>query len=110
MHLILDNLKKELLKVVLLRAPNEAAGVILKDGTVVELQNLSDHPEDSFLLDRAELVKLLQFENEPEEVTLWHSHPSGGVGPSRIDMQQKTPLKYHLVLSLVEGDITPTWY
>jgi len=48
--------------------------------------------------------------DDPQDVTLWHSHPSGGVGPSRIDMQQKIPMANHLVLALVEGEVIPTWY
>jgi proteasome lid subunit RPN8/RPN11 len=44
------------------------------------------------------------------ELTLWHSHPNGGVGPSRIDMQQRLPHFEHLVVTLDSGRVLFTWY
>lgn len=91
-------------------APREAVGLILSDGTVVSLPNHSENPTCSFEVRKSDLATQLGVERHLEEVVLWHSHPSGGVGPSRTDMAQKTPLKYHLVISLVDGDIVPSWY
>lgn len=87
-------------------------GLLLPDETVVELQNQSINPEDTFSLDRQQLIDALAGVEEESlrYCCLWHSHPSGGIGPSRTDMQQKTPFEYHLVLTLVEDEITLTWY
>jgi proteasome lid subunit RPN8/RPN11 len=95
-------------------APNEAVGIIA-GGLVSTLRNASLSPRDSFAVDLGELKQLIlatgiPLENVNEEVVLWHSHPAGGVGPSRFDMQNRTPLKHHLVVSLVDDTVVPTWY
>jgi proteasome lid subunit RPN8/RPN11 len=112
MYLLRESTLKQLSELVKLRAPMEAVGLLLPDETVVELENQSINPEDTFSLDRQQIVDALQGVEESllDECCLWHSHPSGGVGPSRTDMQRKTPFRYHLVLTLVEDEIVPTWY
>lgn len=95
-------------------APDEAVGIIA-GGLVYSLPNAALSPRDSFAVDLQEVKKLIlatsiSLNRINDEVALWHSHPAGGIGPSRFDMQNKTPLKYHLVVSLVDGDIVPTWY
>lgn len=112
--LIDGSLKQQLLAVVRREAPNEAAGIIYRD-TVYQFDNTSDSPQDSFAFDLGELRLLIDVLKVPlgvmsDEVFIWHSHPAGGVGPSRIDMNAKTPLKHHLVVALVEDDIVATWY
>lgn len=112
--LIEGELKRSLLMRALNSAPREACGIIHKS-VAYSLANASSSPLDSFEFDRQhfkDLVEMLgiPLEDVAEEVILWHSHPAGGVGPSRFDMQNKTPLKHHLVVSLVEHDIVPTWY
>lgn len=112
--LIEGHLRSRLLDKALLEAPNEAAGIIYRN-EVYSLGNTSESPGDSFEVDLSELRLLfeaLQIDlgSAAQEVFFWHSHPSGGVGPSRIDMQRRTPLEHHLVIALVEGDIVPTWY
>lgn len=105
-----DQIDQELLRLTLLRAPNEAVGLILSDGRVVELVNRSDNPTSNFSVARDDLLELVRNDPSPLEVSLWHSHPAGGLGPSRIDLQNKTPLKSHLVVSLVDGAIVSSWY
>lgn len=95
-------------------APNEAVGIIA-GGLVYSLTNTSESPRDSFAVDMQELKEIILALGIPlnwidESVALWHTHPAGGVGPSRFDMRNRTPLKHHLVVSLVDGDIVPTWY
>lgn len=95
------------------RMPEEACGLILDDGSVIELENLSDSPENSFRISREEIVSVLFELDRPvslPDVTLWHSHPNGGVGPSRVDMQQKTLFPQHLVLAVSGETLVPTWY
>lgn len=109
--LILEGkLYDDLLEIVLERAPHEAVGLIFPDGRVEELTNQSDTPETRFEVHKAEVVSKLDDLSMAEDVILWHSHPNGGVGPSRIDMQQKTPFADHLVVALVEGTLVSSWY
>lgn len=102
----------ELRRICLLAAPNEAAGVIM--GTrVVELENHAEDPTTAFQIHKDDLVKKLGMKPPGlgvEEIIIWHSHPGGGIGPSRIDLQNKTGFKYHLVLTLLDGEMVPTWY
>lgn len=112
--LIQGLLKRELLLRARNSLPREAVGII-HEGVVYSLANASASPEDSFEFSRESLRKLIQILDIPlervnEEIILWHSHPKGGVGPSRTDMQHKTPLKHHLVVSLVDNDLVATWY
>lgn len=108
--IIEGKLEEELLSLTLKHAPNEAVGLILSDGSVVELVNHSPHPAANFEIRREDLVYHLMREEDPSKVSLWHSHPSGGIGPSRVDIQNRTPFASHLVVSLVDGVIVPTWY
>jgi len=108
MHQIEGNLKLKLLRLAVRAAPNEAVGLILNDRSVVELTNL--RTEGNFEVSRDEVRLALEGEANIDQVTLWHSHPNGGVGPSRADVQNKSPIPYHLVISLVNGEIIPTWY
>ena len=112
--LIEGRIKRSLLEIIRKRAPHEAVGIIYND-LVYELRNDSDYPLDSFAVERNELRRLIESLMVPlpevnESVFLWHSHPGGGVGPSRFDMQHKTPLHNHLVIALVDEDIVATWY
>jgi len=107
-------LKRSLLRIALKRVPNEAVGIIYND-QAYELRNDSETPDHHFEFEVKDLRLLIMSLEVPilevnEEVALWHSHPEGGVGPSRFDMQNRTPLKHHLVIALVDGDIVPTWY
>lgn len=95
--------------------PNEVGGIIIAGKQVLVLTNHSGHPENQFLFYVSELRQLTEDYKVPqnrieEDVVLWHTHPAGGVGPSREDMKNRTPLKHHLVLSYVDGDMVPTWY
>lgn len=46
-----------------------------------------------------------------EGITAWHTHPKGNVGPSKADMECKSPLLKHLVITLCENNTAKaTWY
>jgi proteasome lid subunit RPN8/RPN11 len=110
MHLIEGPLLRDLQDLIRSKLPYEAVGLILNDGEVVELTNLRGDELHEMLISRAELLSALETQSSIENVVLWHSHPHGGVGPSRTDLKQKTPLPYHLILSVVNDEIVPTWY
>lgn len=112
--LIEGRLKLSLFQIIRARLPHEAVGIIYND-MAYELRNDHDFPTENFAVDKVELKRLIEtlmvpLEEVVDKVFLWHSHPNGGVGPSRFDMIHRTPLKNHLVVSLVDGDLVPTWY
>ena len=111
---IVGPLKRRLLQIVRFEYPKEAVGIIHGD-KVYQLTNISPEPHKEFAVDVDELKRLLKYRTTDirdiyDNVFFWHSHPNGGVGPSRFDMQNRTPLKHHLVVALVEEDIVPMWY
>jgi proteasome lid subunit RPN8/RPN11 len=110
MHQITGNLRLELLRLATKRAPEEAVGLILRDRRVIELLNTSTDPQHGFEVHRGQVIGVLENESDLLDITFWHSHPGGGVGPSRVDMQNKTPFPYHLVIALTGGDIACAWY
>jgi proteasome lid subunit RPN8/RPN11 len=109
MRILEGKLRAELLRISQLRAPLEAAGLILSDDRVVELPNHAGL-EGQFAIYRADIVKLLENEFDSSDIVIWHSHPGGGIGPSRTDMKNKTLFPYHLVLALHQGDFIESWY
>jgi proteasome lid subunit RPN8/RPN11 len=111
MHLIEGKLRRDLLVRAFEATPYEAVGLILPDRRVVSLPNLAEG-DSTFRVSKADIIAALEGVERQylDEVVLWHSHPSGGIGPSTTDLQQKTQFTYHLVVSIVDGDIVPTWY
>jgi len=92
-------------------------GLILWDDRVIELPNRSMDARKGFVLFPADVklalegLKIDWGQVDWATITLWHSHPSGGVGPSRIDMKNKLPQLNHLVVTLTEDrQVIPTWY
>lgn len=99
------------------RAPAEAVGLILPDEKVVELPNRSHTPHNRFEILGSDVRLVLEDHSVPllpealEQCTLWHSHPGGGVGPSRVDIQNRVSVMSHLVISLAQDETwTPSWY
>lgn len=101
--------------IALRRAPAEAVGLIF-GSRIIELPNRSTQQNNSFTIKPTDIVLALESEGvtdidfENADLVLWHSHPSGGVGPSRIDMQNKVPHFHHLVVALVAEGAIPTFY
>lgn len=73
--------------------PNEACGVAIEfpsDYLVFELENESLEPENSTVLATTQIIATVPDDIltsiSPEQMIIWHTHPSGGVGPSKLDM------------------------
>lgn len=94
------------------KVPEEAVGLLTGDGRVILLPNRSSEPGNSFEVSRSDILAAIRMHEieDYSSLTLWHSHPNGGVGPSRIDMQQRLPFLNHLVVSLTESGVVFTWY
>lgn len=100
--------------------PKETCGVLLpspwKGRWVVEIENTSSTPHDSFEFTTKELREALAewFDEakgqNPFDLVLWHTHPSGGVGPSRVDVQAKIKGVTHLVVALTNDGPVPSFY
>ena len=104
--------ERELRRKALVAAPYEVAGLITNTGVIIDLPNHAEEPTKNFEIRKGDILSALRM-NEIEDLadlTLWHSHPNGGVGPSRIDMQQKVPFLNHLVVTIQGGDVVYTWY
>lgn len=102
----------ELHKVADEAAPGEAVGLLTADGRVIPLTNHASEPGSNFEVTKEDILSAIRM-HEVEDLTgltLWHSHPNGGVGPSRIDMQQRLPFCDHLVVTLTETGVVFTWY
>ena len=105
-----------------LRLPNEACGVILpypvNNRQIIELPNRSKTPHDEVFMNGEDLVIELEFifgedtmlpENLAQDITFWHTHPQGHVGPSSYDLKNKAPVGKHLVVSLGDPPLA-TWF
>jgi proteasome lid subunit RPN8/RPN11 len=86
-------------------APKEACGVILSDGRVVELPNISVTPENAYVM-RGEDLEAALIEQMPDgehlvhyDFVVWHTHPSGQIGPSPADMHTRVHGIQYLVVS-----------
>jgi proteasome lid subunit RPN8/RPN11 len=102
------------------RAPNESCGVLLPppgdiyrfrahDRQVIELPNRSQSPRDSYEIHGGdlllELTDWLESVNQEarDSMVIWHTHPSGSIGPSRGDLAHKLQGLTNLVVSLTPG-------
>lgn len=110
-------LTAEIVRIGLDRAPNEACGILLpppgdifrfrsRNRQVIELPNRSLNPRDSYEIRGTDIVQELSewFESvEPSDdpgLVIWHTHPSGNVGPSRGDLDHKLETFTYLVVSI----------
>lgn len=78
--------------------PQEACGVITPSGEVIELPNRAEDPTDGYALYPEDWANLWQ--QWATDLLIWHTHPSGWVGPSRRDMQYRNPDINYLVVTL----------
>ena len=102
------------------RAPIEACGVLLDmpwvkaDGSVSwirELPNRSMSGEGTYRIDPDDVRLALEGLEEVEDVAIWHTHPSGFVGPSKGDMENRPdPNIYMVVIALTDAGPVPAWF
>lgn len=112
MQIVDDVLLAALREVVKSEAPREAVGLLTADRRIIMLPNRASDPGKNFAVHKEDILSALRREEieDVADLTLWHSHPNGGVGPSRVDIQQRLPFFNHLVVTLVPDDIVLTWY
>ena len=94
------------------RSPQEACGLVLPPGKVVELRNVCPTPRKSYLVDNGELEQVLTkfiddtraFDLHPSDFLVWHTHPRGTIGPSEGDLEARQEGFKYLVVSLPDGE------
>lgn len=103
------------------RRPTEACGLLLpfpwREQQIFEMPNRSKTPHDSFVMKGSDIeLVLAEFFEENEDksmwpqITAWHTHPGGNVGPSVEDLRNKPKLIRSLVVSLHEDGPKATWF
>lgn len=116
----LDLALPEIEKLGNLRAPIEACGVLLDvawrkpDGNmswVKELPNRSVDGPGTYRIDAADIRMVLEGLEEVEDVAIWHTHPSGYIGPSQDDMRNRPdPNIYMVVIALTDDGPVASWF
>jgi proteasome lid subunit RPN8/RPN11 len=98
-------------------APKEAVGILWRrpgdPEIVVALSNISDQPTISYAVRTADIVSAIQLIDDdidvttidPADLVLWHSHPSGFVGPSLQDMREKQDGLTYMVVTWQNGKL-----
>lgn len=102
------------------RAPVEACGILLdmpwvkSDGSVSwvkELPNRSMGGSGTYRVDPEDIRLALEGLEEVEDVAIWHTHPSGFVGPSKGDMENRPDANiYMVVVALTDAGPVPAWF
>jgi proteasome lid subunit RPN8/RPN11 len=96
-------------------APDEACGIITPDLRVVSLPNATPNDsESSYAINNEDLVEAISeyIERsgvEPQSITrahfiIWHTHPSGLIGPSHGDMVNRVEGFQYVVVALPNGE------
>lgn len=86
----------------------------MPNGQVYETRNISDNREDSYAMNTEEVVEVTadwlstRTKKETEDfaqdsVLVWHTHPSGHIGPSAEDLAAKQGRIRYLVVSMPDG-------
>lgn len=113
---IADRQIQEILRLGNARLPNEAGGLITPDGQVWELPNRFQPEEErtrNYELAMDDIQAMLTHwvniccsDSTPErfDAVIWHTHPSGLIGPSSIDLEMRIPHIKYLVVSLPNGE------
>ena len=113
--LLHDQALTEIWQLGLLRRPAEACGILLpgphKGRWLVEMPNRSALAHENYMFTVDDLkIGLSDIETDFENLTVFHTHPGGGIGPSRTDMRAKITAFRYLVVALTEQGPVPTWY
>jgi len=106
----IDIIVPKIIELGMAKLPYEACGVVIPDldeppdRWVRELCNRSKDPLNSYVIDPQTVADILVNPEVWEDVLIWHTHPSGHVGPSRDDMKQRDPRLKYLVVALPRGE------
>lgn len=109
--LVTEEVVQQIVQLGLQVSPREACGLICPDGSVLELPNRAqgENEFECWGRDIAEtLQKWILGQDIPEftkvDFILWHTHPTGSVGPSVTDLRSRVEGMKCLVVSLPNGE------
>lgn len=78
---------------------------------VKELPNRSTDGPGTYRVEAADIRLVMEGLEEVEDVAVWHTHPSGFIGPSQGDMQNRPDSNiYMVVISLTENGPVASWF
>jgi proteasome lid subunit RPN8/RPN11 len=109
-HFGIDVVVPRILEIGLLRMPREACGIVVPDldkpadDWVVELKNRSPWPESSYDIDPKIIRGIVKDPDAWADVLIWHTHPSGHVGPSKRDWDTMVQGAKYLVVAMPRGE------
>ena len=109
-HFGIDVIIPQIVELGLRRAPFEACGIVVPDlevpaaNWVKELQNRSSDPLNSYEIDTATIKTLVENAENWSDILVWHTHPRGGIGPSKGDVESKAKGLRYLVVALPRGE------
>lgn len=106
--------------------PQETGGLLfprpINGSWIYVCKNDSPTPDVSMHMDHSDLInaalswgEAMGGSDQPIDwgaLTIWHSHPGGGVGPSSHDMHNRVAQCHNLVITLDpdDGHVLPTWF
>jgi proteasome lid subunit RPN8/RPN11 len=102
-----------------LREPNEACGILLdipwrkSDGTMSFIKELPNRSMQAgkYKINPVDLRLVLEGLEDVEDVAIWHTHPSGFLGPSEGDLLYRPdPQIWMVVVALTEQGPVATWF
>lgn len=111
--LLADDLLSDIVRLGEAALPYEACGVICQ-GVVISVPNRAPDPTRSYLIQANEITEAVTAACGPlthdmvDDLIIWHTHPSGLVGPSREDMTHRLENYRYLVVAMPSG--IPTWF
>jgi proteasome lid subunit RPN8/RPN11 len=100
--------------------PNETGGILFPEPLgsswidVMKINNAPD-PTTGMHFSKVEIVdsclRYVKSDDDWADLTIWHTHPGGGIGPSRSDMRHRIPEMGNLIIALLgDGVGIPNWY
>ena len=100
-------IQEQMLMLGMAHRPNEVCGIYTRSH-LYTLANISPTPEVAYQIDAEEVVQLLKRLQiaDTDEFAIWHTHPSGLVGPSSGDMPTKVPGWNYYVVAIPSGEGT----
>lgn len=114
-----DEALREMTEAGVLALPSETGGILfpepLGSSWIKVLSNHAPDPIRGIKFDREEIIQgCLPAIHELADwgkITIWHTHPGGGIGPSRADMRGRIKQMGNLVITITpELDGIPTWF
>lgn len=78
---------------------------------MIELPNRSLDGEGTYRVNPEDIQLALENLEEVEDVAIWHTHPSGFIGPSKLDMENRPkPDIYMVVIALTDNGPVASWF